>query len=229
MVELLKGSLREANADRQRLLDENARLNTQPPKRELSPEEARQAYFENPREMIRGLLREELHETIAPLQEYVGQLKGQSALDKAVDALRRNPKIGPAFDDFIENIVRDAAASLPPAQITEQNLGNIAIYNIGLRATGMLPNAPAPTTQNEPIREERQSMPNPPYLRPSAPPAPRNNSNQPQIVLNENEQRLLRETNAKRRSAGKKEITATEWKQWENLPAADVATTNLSK
>lgn len=187
--------LTDKNREIARLQQELEDRKKEPPK--PITQEQEQTFFTNPLTSTKELIRQELQEQLSPFRQFIeqnsrvskyDQLKNQIKLSQLGNLLKENEQI---VDQLMQG-----------ADPTEATISAAIFQAAGLRASGMLGNQPAPQTQsnvainNNPTPQNNQppiNMSVPPHLRPSAPPAPRENNNQPNYPpLTENERTLMR-------------------------------------
>src|SRR5258708_338763 len=101
-TKMLEGTVREQNRKLAELEQRIASGVVEPPKPIKTPEEERTAYFNNPQEETRKLIREELQQTTAELTAFVRQLKGQSFVDQLVERAKINPRIQKNWNPRLE-------------------------------------------------------------------------------------------------------------------------------
>jgi hypothetical protein len=176
---------------------------TTPPAPTRTPEEEREAFFNNPREAMRGLIKEELAATVAPLQQEVRSLLTDRVSSSLLSKFENHPKIAPHIKDtlirkHVERALQQAANS--GVTLTEQHAMAAVVQVVGLKNMGMLDSidgitsssdtppannergAPSPTNNSAPLPANstpanRSSVPTPPHLRPTPPAGPRNQGN----------------------------------------------------
>lgn len=231
-IKLLEDTTREQNRRIQEL-ERRSAAPPEPAKPVLTKEQLRERFYDDPMGTNREMIREELAATIGPIQEFVSQFRGQSAIDKLVNTFKVNPKFASNWSPEVEDYVRNQAAGIHPSQLNDNAFTFIVASAIGLRASGMLgtpsaPPSPAPAPVTQPSPTDR-TVPTPPYMRPSAPPGPSNQTNQQAgyAPLNENEKRILREFNASK--PRDKQMTESQFREWQDMPSSDVAHTQFDK
>jgi hypothetical protein len=220
---LLEDNLREQNRKIQELQDELARVK-QTPAGPAAPtrteEEERQEFYNRPMAATRQLIKEELDRTIAPLTEFVQQMRGGSESERIISKLKVDPRFSSMWDASVEQAVNSVVARLNPDQINEQTITSTVIQAIGLKAIGQLApvapssapaSAPSPTPTPSTPAENRPVV-TPPHMRPSAPPGPSSNQRPARRQLNENEKRLARE----------KRMTDDQYLDWIEMPASAI-------
>lgn len=237
-VKLLEGSLAETNRRLQDAETRAARAAEPPPAPPPDPEAERASFYNDPKGATRTLIREELENSVGEIRDFVRSFKGQTATDQLVAKYKADQRFAPQWDAAVEQYVREQASQMPPSNVNDQTFGFLVVSAIGLKATGMLQgstmvHAPAPTPPppappaTPPSPTPAATVVTPPYMHPSPPAGPPNPSNTPRTrQLNENEQRLLREYNAK--TNGKK-MTEAEFITWQEMPSADVANADFDK
>jgi hypothetical protein len=234
-VTLMQGTLRESNRQIAELKSQLEAAKAPPPPAPLSDEEARTKFFNNPMEENRRLIREELQATVGPILRDFAAQRAVSKVDQLLQDYKQHPSFGPNITPAVEQYIREQAATINPDNLNEQSFGFIVSSGIGLRASGILrdatPASPPPPSIPTPSRATSETSVNnnpiPPYMSPSAPTGPAiNRTPEPQHrALTEDEKRLLREYNANRPQA--RQMTEAQWIQWQNMPASEVAFTDL--
>jgi hypothetical protein len=225
-VKLLEGSLAEQN----RRLAELERRNTEPAPPSVpvkTKDELRQEYFDSPIDATRKLIREELEATVGPLKDFVAGMRGQTAIDKLIDRLKINPRFQRSWNVELEAYVREQAAAIPVANLSENSLNFVVLAGIGLQQTGdIVAPAARPSDSPPPLRDP--VVPTPPHMRPSAPASPSAAPRAPKTrELNENERRLLREYNNNK--PADKKMTEAQFVEWQTMPSNEVAHTKFDR
>lgn len=199
-VSALEDTLRENNRriqaqqDRLDLLERNQ---NQTPSTPASPEEQRNAFFNNPHEHTRSIVADELGKQIKPLLDFV-QAMPKPGADTIKNRIKYHPAYSNAFNDPLVDQAFDVLFAGVPNQ-NEQTAQAVANQIIGLKATGQLRAAMGlPSEPTAPIPPTPNTMPNqpaPPYVPPTPPPTPRQQERPRVRELDENERRLAREKN----------------------------------
>jgi len=228
-VRLLEEQVREQN----RIIQESINRQSQPqptPEPQLDPEELKQRFYTDPYNTMREAINQELQTAIAPLREFVSQLKGNTEYDK----LKGRFSVMPQFAAIFQN--PDAVAALDQimshADKTDQNMQAALVQVAGLMSLGALPGSnsghqPAPVPAAQPANQQPRptnqqgaaAVPNPPHMRPSG--APRAGSQTPTATrkLTELEKRLARE-------AG---MSEADYLKWLDTPANKVIEADIGK
>lgn len=229
-TKLLEATLRE-QAQTIKRFEASSQTPAPAPAPAPSIEAQRQAFYENPLEETRKLLKQELAETIAPLASFVREFRGQSETEKLKARFKNNPMFAGSLTPDVEAAVDQIIGALPPDQVNEQNMQSAIIHAIGLKTMGQLPassngngntNVSAQPNQNENVngnQPRNQPMVNPPHMRPSAAPTPTNTPKAKLPPLNENEERLRREQG----------MTHEEYIKWRDMPPEEVAVSQLGR
>lgn len=222
-LELVEGTIRAQNARLADLERQNAELlqsrSAPPAAPTRTPEEERNAFYENPRAAIREVLTQELKETIAPLLAFANEAKATTQLDKLIAQVRTDPRVSSQWGPRLEAFIRSQLENVPPHQLNAQVVSSVTLAAIGQKTIGMIREdspSPAPVTPREPV------APAPPYMRPSAPAGPSNLNPAPtHRPLTELELRVLREFNAGKPT--KEQMTEAQFLEWQSMPAREVA------
>lgn len=152
-----------------------ARVSTQTPPKTVESAE----YFADPVSHTRNLIREELAQAVAPLNELARQTQNQNTYMQVKQQLRMHPQLGPHFA-AIESVLDQEARYLN--QIDVNSVGALAVNIIGRANLGMIPGV----ALGAPAR---------PVAPPQVPPAaPRNVPTAPTtpVELTEDQRRLAR-------------------------------------
>jgi hypothetical protein len=189
--------LRDKEAEIKRL---NDRLNAPPPvaPKVVTPED-NQRFFSEPVSAVKDLVSSELERQLAPLLKFVGGMQQTTAYDNLKNQIKANPRLAKVLQEnetYVDQLMKGADP-------TESNITAAILQIAGARAAGLLDDQIPVTApvQNPPVPVINQtpqnpvSMTNPPHLRPSSPPAPRENNAPKLRELTENERRLCREWN----------------------------------
>lgn len=226
-VRLLEEQVREQN----RIIQETINRQSQPtaPEPTPDPEELKQRFYSDPYNTMREAINQELATAIAPLREFVAQLKGNTEYDK----LKSRFSVMPQFAAIFQN--PDAVAALDQimaqADKTDQNMQAALVQVAGLMSLGALPGsngghqpAPAPAPQfaqqqPRPTNQQGATVPNPPYMRPSGAPRPGAQAPTTTRKLTELEKRLARE-------AG---MSEADYLKWLETPANKVIDSDIGK
>lgn len=193
--------LRENNKKIQELENQLAEAKKPAPPPERSREELNQAFFNDPVSVIDDRmerLERRLRDSIAPLQEVANQFNRTSAIDNLIAQFKSDARFSSAWNQPLENWIREEAAKVDPKYLNENSFGIIVINGIGMQSIGMInkPPAPVPSTpsNNNLPPTPSNTMVTPPHMRPSAPPSNNPQDNQPKHrELTELEKRVARE------------------------------------
>lgn len=87
----------------------------EPPKVELTPEQEREEFFNNPRKMFRDLIKEELQKTVEPLQREVQSIVSERSRTTLLSKFEGDPRFKKAFSiplvkKHIENVLEQQVA-----------------------------------------------------------------------------------------------------------------------
>ncbi len=189
---IYNAALREASQRAERAEQETQRMrderNQEPP---ATPEQDRQNFFDNPRQM----LREEMKQIIAPLNEFQQRFSKQETYNNFLAKYSNMQAFRFLRNPLVLQQLANAAGQMP--QLTEDALGGAYNMIVGhLYNTGQLQDTPQtpPAPENTP-----QPQNNPPVQPPNTPrsaPLPPINNNAPKApVLNEHEKQLARYNN----------------------------------
>ena len=216
---ILESTLRENNRTIQSMNERGTTTppaSTPPPARD--PVAERQEFFNDPAEITRRTVRAELEQTVAPLLEFVKELKGQGMIGRLKEQVKTDPRFAPMWDSAVEQAVDATLAKVAPDQLNEHTVRAATVQAIGLKAMGMLEGSSPPPNSNpnpNPAPTGERRVQTPAHMRPSAPPAPSGNGNKPKLrALTENEERLRRENKQ----------THEDFLFWLELPASEVTT-----
>lgn len=222
-ISILEDTIREQNRKLQAAADAGT---TQPPTTasKLTPEEEKQAFYQDPVTVTRNIVNEALDRTIAPLTEFVREFRGQGTTQRLIERFKVDPRFSNMWDSQIEGAVTNFLGTLSPDQINEATVQSAVIQAIGLRAAGLLQGSPGPTPPPTPPSTPKNGNPpvppTPPHMRPSAPPGPGEQPVKPKLrALTENEERIRRENKQ----------TVEEYLNWLEVPATDVTKVDLNK
>lgn len=207
---ILEETLREQNATIQRLNETRATppAPTSPPARDAAAE--RQEFYNDPMEATRRTVRKELEETVAPLLDFVKEMRGQGVAGRLKEQVKNDPRFSGMWDAAVEHSVDEALARVTPDQINEGTVRAAAVQAIGLKAMGFLENSSG--NGNPQPAGERRVPATPPHMRPSAPPAPSARPAPKLRDLTENEERLRREN----------KMSKEDFLWWLEQPAGDI-------
>lgn len=193
-----------------------------PPEEKISPEQ----FFADPYSHVANVVEKKMRDTVAPLIEYVAQLKGSTKIDQFVNQFKSDSRFSSQWDDGLERYVREQAATVNPNQLNENTFGLVVLTGLGMKAAGLLPgstNRQSVPANNPPANP---SMPTnreiiPPYLAPSNMPASSdgNRGEKKLRPLTEHEERLRRE----------RRQTHEEFLSWLDVPASQVAFSDVGK
>jgi len=220
-IGILEDTLREQNRTISQL---NAQVTAKPTREEPAPPPpdpavARQEFYNDPMSATRRIVGDALKETVAPLLDFVNEMKGQGVAGRLKTQLKADPRFAPYWDDAVDRGIDDAVSKLQPGQLNEMTMQGIVVQIIGLKTMGLLPgsSAPAPRAPNpnpDPNSAPRVST-QPAHMRPSSPPAPSaGNGKKVLRPLTENEERLRREN----------KMSHEEYLFWLDVPPSQVAT-----
>lgn len=223
---ILEETLREQNRTISRL---NEQVSSRPAAPEpapapVDPATARQEFYNDPMTATRKIVGDALKETVAPLLDFVKEMKGQGLVGQLKSQLKADARFAPFWDEAVERGVDDAVSKLQPGQINEVTMQGIVVQVIGLKTMGLLPGSqPAPAPRNPNPNPDPNPAPRmtttPAHMRPSAPPAPSAGNGKKQLrALTENEKRLAREN----------KMTDEEYLFWLDVPPSEVATAKFT-
>ena len=198
-IKQLSGVTRSAIAQMNKMqsqMDElNKRLETPPAAvidsaSDMSDEEAKNLLFNSPNKLLdkfRASINDDLKRTIAPLIEFTGTLRSETAYEKAKKAVAQDP----AFKDVwsqIEPYIDQALSSNP--NVNMQTVQAAAYGIVGAAQLGRLEGF----TLKRPDVTRKQDETLPPHLRSSAPPGPSEPKDTKKLrELTELEKRIARE------------------------------------
>lgn len=216
---ILEDTLREQNRTIQQL--QNATPPVAPPAAPpRNPEAERQDFYNDPIEATRKVVKTALEETVAPLLDFVKEMRGATTTDRIKNQVKNDPRFSGIWDADIERAVDETLTRVAPDKINEDVVRSAAVQAIGLKTMNMLPTTTPRTDNpnpnpNPPAPTERR-VTTPPHMRPSAPPAPSSQTNGAKKLrpLTENEERLRRENKQ----------THEDFLFWLELPANEVTT-----
>lgn len=222
-IAILEDTVREQNRKIQLAADAGNVQPTPATKPALTPEEEKQAYYQDPVTATRNIVNEALERTIAPLTDFVKEFRGQGATQRLVEKFKVDPRFSGMWDSQIEDAVTNFLATLQPEHINDATVQSAVIQAIGLRAAGLLPGTTAPTPTPTPKTPSNGNPPvtpvTPPHMRPSAPPGPNDRPAAPKLrALTENEERIRRENKQ----------THEEYLRWLDVPATEVTKVDLA-
>lgn len=226
-VRALEDTLRENNRQIQLLQDQVERRPAAPatPAPTLTPEEERNAFFNNPKGETRNIVAEEMGKQLAPLLEFVKQVP-RPGNETLKNRIKYDPRYASYFsqDPLVEQAFDAVVANTP--RVDEGVAHAIMSQVIGWQVTGQLrtvlglPNVPV-TTQPAPTPTPT-TMPNqpaPPYMPPTAPATPRTTPTKSVRELTENERRLARERG----------MSPEQYLQWLEVPADQVVRSDIGR
>lgn len=225
LVKLMQDTIAEQNrriANYERDLAD-ARSISAPTTPTKTKDELRQEFYDDPITANRRLIREELEATVGPLQEFVKTFKGQTQTDRLIEQFKNDTRFSSHWTPAVERYVREQASRIDPAHLTEQSFGFLVVSAIGMKNVGMFGDSPTPAPQPP----TQPQVPTPPYMRPSAPPAPDNTPKQKHRALTEDEKRILREYNSTK--SPERRMTEAQFIEWQGMPSADVAFSDFDK
>jgi hypothetical protein len=123
-------------------LDKKPPTQEAPPAPTKTPEEERAEFFNNPREMFRAMMREELKATVEPLRQEVQSILADRNKGSLLSQFENDPRFKSILSDklaryHVENVLQQQVA----AGVTiDQNIVMQTVVQIaGLKMTGMLP------------------------------------------------------------------------------------------
>lgn len=226
-ISILEETLREQNRQIQELQSARS-APPAPPTPPVDPEKEKQEFYNDPAGMTRRIINDALAESIKPLQDFVKGLKiDGSPFMNMMGKFKADARFSQALSD--PQVVAAVEKIMERAELTEVNMQSAIVHATGLKSMGLLGTvvpaaaAPAPAPASSPAPSPTPAPVLPPHVRPSAPPAPAPtpNGNTPQRPpLTENQRRLMREQGFK---------TEEEYWKWMELPASEVAHTELGK
>lgn len=175
--EALSEQLRQAQEQGSALSERLKKLETPPPP---SQEESTKKFYADPVGETRGIIRQELQETVAPLLDFVREFKGNNKYDQLKNKWRRDARFTAIFDSY-EAYIDRALQNIEPTDAAMLSvLTSIAgSVSLGLISSGQ----PAPGGNPVPVT--------PPHIRPSPPPAPK--PQKKERIISEEQRRLMRE------------------------------------
>ena len=215
-VKQLEDTVRQTNERMARLEEAILARPTETPRQEqVDPEKEKAEYYENPGLYTDSKIDKRLKETIAPINQFIAELRGREVVDKLIDEVKNLVQFKGQWDSNVESAVRQQLATVNPAQINRTLVSHAAINAIGLKAMGAIGSSTPTPTPNP------TSVPNnaPPNVRPSNPPAPRPQGSSAEPELNENERRMARENGQ----------TPKEFVFWRDLPPNKLMTAKWDK
>lgn len=193
-----------------------------PPEEKISSEQ----FFSDPAGHVANIVEKRMKETVAPLIEFVTQMRGTTKIDQFVNQFKSDSRFSSQWDDSVERYVREQAATVNPNQLNEQTFGLVVLTGLGMKAAGLLPgstnrqSAPANNPPaNPPMPANREIIP--PYLAPSNMPASSdtNRGEKKLRPLTEDEERLRRE----------RKLSHADFLGWLEVPASQVAISDVGK
>lgn len=210
---MLEDIIRQQNDRIAQIIEAQTRPAPTPPP---DPEKQKAEFFNNPHNTVQEIVRKELKEAIAPLQDFVSNLSSETAYNKIKQQVRA--EFGNVWDNAVENAVDQVMLSGKVA-VTVDNVRATTVQAIGLKSLGRLPGSNVqqpPAPQNN---QDNNNMITPPHLRPSNPPSPQNNNNKPKRALTENERRIARENR----------MTDEEYLSWLEVPDTEVVSSKIGR
>ncbi len=180
---LQEASQRATNAEA-----EVQRLRTSPPPPAPTPEEDRQNFFDNPRQLIR----EEMKQVIAPLNEFQQRYTKQEVYNSFLLKARGTAGFAQLENPEVLSRLAQAASQMP--NISDEALAGAYNMIVGyMFSTGQISNGSTPINSNPPTPNPTVQPPPSPRPATPVPPVPINQNKVP--VLNEHEKQLARFNN----------------------------------
>jgi hypothetical protein len=220
-ISVLEATLRENN---RQLQEAATRASAPPPPPAPTTEELKQNFYNDPVNTTRSIVEEALAKTIAPLNDFVRGLRGVegSPYDRMLSKFKADPRFAPALND--PQILAAVQQIMDATELTEINMQSAIVHANGLKSMGLMgppthTPAPTPTPASTPAPSPTPAPSTvlPPHVRPSGPPAPRNdggNGKPARRQLTENERLVMRQNGFK---------TEEEYWTWLEMPANEVA------
>lgn len=186
---LYNAALREASQRAERAEAEAERYrNAQPAPAQPTAEEDRQNFFDNPRQLIR----EEMRQVIAPLNEFQQRFSKQETYNNFLAKYSNMQAFRFLKNPIVLQQLANAAGQMP--QLSDDSLGGAYNMIVGhLYNTGQLQDT-QPETQ-QPITNNQPTVTQPPSTPRTAPLPPVNNNAPKAPVLSEHEKLLARYNN----------------------------------
>jgi hypothetical protein len=135
----------------------------------------------------RNIIAEEIEKRLAPFSSFVQKQEAQTAYNGLKEQFKKHPTFAPFFNiPQAESMLDQQAANLTLANVNMQSVAGLISQIYGyLQLNNMVPqpqfnqpqinNQPQQPINNQPMNNNNNNPIQPPYLRPSAPPAPTNN------------------------------------------------------
>lgn len=204
----LLATLNKTNERLALLEEENKKSKEKPPEK---IDEKNKRFWDNPT----AVLQEALNETVAPLKEFVSEVKAGTAYDKLRDRYAKDPKYKELFENpKVASMIDEAMSKAPPTD------GSMRTVLFSLRGAIELGEIPGITLKKEETQEEKKAREAaeettrkaresnnrsndtlPPHLRPSSAPGPQREEEDKRVAkykqmadnADENQRRLARE------------------------------------
>jgi hypothetical protein len=147
--------------------------------------------------------------------------RATAEIDKKINHFKSVPELAGKIDGVIENHLRQIF-SQPGAQLNDETFKLAVFSTLGMRAAGMLGDAPVqqqqPTPQPTPVQENKMTVP--PHIRPTNPAAAKPPAGGTNKQPTEIEKKIMRMNGFK---------DYNEYLQWMDMKASDVAFTDLGQ
>jgi hypothetical protein len=183
-----------------------------------SQEEMDKNLWARPTDSIRGIVREELEQSVAPLRQFVSTFQGADQYSRAKNKFKNDPRYKPVFDKaeaYIDEMMK--GQNYQSEEELEGSLRATLLSVVGAVNLGLLPgvsfSGDAPVTTPP---SGGGSMTTPAHIPPSPPPGapPKTPARR---ELTENERRLAREW----------KMTPEEFLDWQDLDSTKVASSTI--
>ena len=184
ILALYDNVLREKEAELQRLRDQ---LETKPVVPELTPDEQKQKFFNNPMDV----LRQEINAALSPLLDFASGVRKETEYDRLKTRFKNDARysdVFPQIEGYVDQI-------MSKSEMTDQNMRTAILVAIGALHSGeIVPTATQTSTQTttQTNNTNQNRIVTPPHLRSSPPNAPKT-TKKSNVVLTELEKRLARE------------------------------------
>jgi hypothetical protein len=192
-------------------------------------EEEKQRFYNDPVSTTRSIVTEALTAAIAPLNEFVKGLRiDGSPFSNMLGKFKADPRFASTLAD--PQVLAAVERIMEKSELTEINMQSAIVHASGLKTMGLLGTiaptsngSPAPSSTPAPAPSPTdRSVTLPAHVRPSSAPVPgpTRTDKVERPPLSENARRIMREQGFK---------SEEEYWQWMDLPATEVAHTDLGR